>query len=168
MNANSLEIRDLVMTLLNNPEANLVPTPFSGGVWPRLPRTGTGQLATPGAFYPNTDPVNAGKLRPTISVLDRGADPSPGGVAHNGFVAFPLVYGYSIANSDGETHLGLLEERLSALFPSRGRSYPFGTVGVKLKMLERQSLTDADDFGYPGRIFAIWRLEGTFTRPSEE
>lgn len=162
--ASAAEIRDLIINTLIG-DSLLYPTPFSGGVWPRIPRVGTGWLATPGAFYPSTDPSNAGKLKPTIAVIDGGSNPSPGGVAHNGFVAFPQIYGYSTANASGEADLGLLEERLHAWFPLRGRSYPLGTVGIEVKTLERQPIRDADDFGYPGRIFAIWRLQGTFVRP---
>jgi hypothetical protein len=162
--ASLAEIRDLVIDILLADTTPLHPTPFSGGVWPRLPRVGSGNLSTPGAFYPSTDPQNAGKLRPTISVIDGGYNPAPGGVALNGFQAFPLVYGYSTANASGEAHLGTLGERLHAWFPLRGRSYPLGIGGVELKTLERQPIRDADEFGYPGRIFAIWRLQGTFIR----
>ena len=164
MDNDSVAIRNLIInTLLGDPL--LHPTPFSGGVWPRLPRTGSGWLATPGAFYSSSDPANAGKLKPTISVIDGGDNPSPGGVAHNGFVAFPQVYGYSTANPAGEADLALLDRRLRDLFPLKGRSYPLGTVGVELMTLERQRIFDADDFGYAGRIFTIWRVQGTFVRP---
>lgn len=156
-------MRNTVIQLLTG-DSLLYPTPFSGGVWPRLPRVGTGWLATPGAYYPNTDPQNAGKLRPTISVIDGGYVPAPGGVALNGFQAFPQVYGYSTANPSGESDLGMLDERLHDWFPLRGRSYPLDLAGIEIKTLEQQPIRDADDFGYPGRIFAIWRLQGTFVR----
>jgi hypothetical protein len=158
-----MNVRDVILQTLQN-DPMLGPSVFPGGVWPRLPRVGTGWSATPGAFYGGENPLEAGKLKPTISVIDGGNVPSPGGVAHNGFVAFPLVYGYAAANPVGEAVLDTLEDRLHYWFPLRGRSYPLGLVGVELKTIERQPNREADDFGYPGRIFSIFRVQGTFVR----
>ncbi len=156
-------LRDLIILTLQN-DSLLGPSEFPGGVWPRLPRIGTGSMATPGAFYCTDTPLESGKLKPVISVIDGGSNPSPGGVAHNGFVEFPLVYGYSFANTAGEADLDLLEERIRFHFPLRGRSYPLGVRSVRMKALERQPNREADDFGYPGRIFSIIRVEGTYVR----
>jgi hypothetical protein len=158
-----IAIRNLIITTLQN-DSVLGPSVFPGGVWPRLPRQGTGRMVTPGAFYGSENPEEAGKLKPTIAVIDGGNDPSPGGVAHNGFVAFPLVYGFAIANPAGEASLDLLEERLHTHFPLRGAPYPLGLRSVEMKTLEKQQQREADDIGYPGRVFAIWRIQGTFVR----
>ncbi len=152
----------IIQTLLN--DSTLHPTLFPGGVWPRLPRQGTGWSATPGAWYGSENPAEAGKLKPTISVIDGGNVPSPGGVALNGFEAFPLVYGYVVANPSGEAALATLESRLRTHFPLSGRSYPLGTGNVQMKTLEKQQQRDGDDFGFASRIFAVWRIQGVYVQ----
>jgi hypothetical protein len=139
---------------------------FPGGLWDRIPKVGTGPGATPGAFYTQAeDASQSGKLKPVISVLDGGDNPSPGGAAHNGFVGFPQVYGYAFATPSGRALLGALDDRLRFRF-RRGVSYPTPYGGsAELLTLERSPIRDGEDFGYPGRSFAIWRIQGTFVRP---
>ena len=156
-------IRDVIIDTLAS-DSLLSPTPFSGGVLARLPRQGRGISSTPQAFYGPENPSEAGKLKPTIAVLDRGDVPSPAGEAHNGFVGFPLVYGYVPTTASGEEMLTTLDDRLRFHF-NRGEVYPTGSgSGAQIILLERQSIFDGDDFGFEGRQFAIWRLEATFVR----
>lgn len=158
-------LRQLVAAIIVN-EGDLM-ADFPGGVLARIPQTGTGMVATSGAFWPAGHP-EAGKLKNTIAVLDGGDDLSPGGLGQRGFVGYPLVYGYVTANEAGETLLARLDERLHLRF-NRGVSYPrnddAGSM-VEFVTLERQPTRDADDFGYPGRMFAIWRIQGTYVRPA--
>lgn len=152
----------IINTLFSEP---VLLSQFPGGLWDRIPKVGTGATATPGAFYGNENPAEAGKLKPVISVVDGGDNPAPNGAAHNGFVGFPQVYGYTIATPSGRSLLGSLDDRLRFRF-RRGVSYPtpYGG-GAELVTLERSPIRDGEDSGYPGRVFAIWRIQGTFVRP---
>jgi hypothetical protein len=142
------------------------PSNFDGGVWPKLPRAGTGQSATPGAFYPSTHPTQAGRLKNTIAVLDGGDNPAPNGEAINGFVGFPQVYAWITPGPTGDAALSALDSILRSRF-RRGVSYPrTDGTGMELRVLERQPIRDAEEFGYPGRDFTIWRIQGTGIRPA--
>ena len=155
----------LQQLIINILAADISYTDFDGGVWPRLPRFGTGESATPGAFYPSTHPTQAGRLKNTITVLDGGDNPGPDGSARNGFVSFPLVYAYIAPNPAGELALNALDTILRSRF-RRGVSYPRQDgSGMELIVLERQLRRDGEDFGYAGREFTIWRIQGTFIRP---
>lgn len=158
-------IREIVRLVLEGDSQ--VTERFSGGILRRLPQVGTGAYATPGAFWPAEHP-EAGKLKNTIAVLDSGDDLSPGGSGQRGFVGFPLVYAWVTSGTTGEDMLEWLDERLHYRF-NRGVSYPRGDDAgsmLELVTLERQPIRDADDFGYPGRVFTIWRIQGTYVRPS--
>lgn len=158
-------IRELVISvLLADPT---ITGDFTGGIWRRLPQIGTGSSATEGAFWP-AGTLEAGKLKNTIAVLDGGDDLSPGGLGQRGFVGFPLVYAWVAASPAGEALLAKLDERIHYRF-NRGVSYPRGDEAgsmVELVTLERQPIRDGDDFGYPGRMFTIWRIQGTYVRPA--
>ena len=159
-------MREVIIATLNGPSAgSIVSSNFPGGVLDRVPKIGTGVTATPSAFWGPENPLEAGKLKNTISVIDGGDNPSPGGAAHHGRVGFPLVYGWVTTAPSGETALAALDGLLHTLF-RRGVSYPVGNgKGAEIIVLERQPTRDADDFGYPGREFAIWRLQGTYVSP---
>lgn len=158
-------LRDIIVNTLSA-DSELYPTPFKA-ILDKVPQQGKGENATPEAFYTLAESqTEAGKLKPTIAVLDRGDNPSPNGAAHNGFVGFPLVYGYAPDSVAGEAMLSTLERKLHTHFPALGGGW-YGLAsgaGVVMKTLERQLLTNAEDFGYPGRQFAIWRIECTFVR----
>jgi hypothetical protein len=158
--------RDIIYDVLANDVEVMTSTKFLH-IMTRLPRAGTGQSATPQAFYTSAEsPTEAGKLKPTIVVLDSGDNPSPNGAAHKGFVGFPLVYGYVAVSPVGEAMLATLQRKLHYHFPmDRGSWYPLGTgPGVEMKTLERQLIRDGDEFGFSGRQFAIWRIQATFVR----
>jgi hypothetical protein len=157
-------LQTTIINILVGGEA-VVTSLFTGGVWDRLPRAGTGERATPGAFYPATHPTQPGRLKNTISVLDGGDNPGPDGLARNGFVGFPLVYAWVSPDPAGETALNTLDTSLRARF-RRGVSYPrTDGSGMELVVLERAPLKDAEEYGYPGRLFTTWRIQGTFVRP---
>jgi len=160
-------IRDRVIQIIEG-NFNVVPTPFEGGVWNRLPQAGTGPGSTPGAFYTSAESTKlAGKLKDTISVVDVGESPAANGEGRDGFSAFPMVYGFAANSASGTAALALLDERLHAYF-RRGLHYARGDdagTGLDLLVLERQPLRDADDLGYPGYIFTVWRIQGTFIKP---
>jgi hypothetical protein len=160
-------LHTIIADVLASPPETLTPTPFNGGVLTQLPKIGTGPGSTPQAFYTSAEsPTQSGKLKNTISVIDGGDDPSPGGAALNGFVGFPLVYGWVIDTPTGIDAIKLLDERLHARF-RRGVSYPHPNgSGIQFVILERQPIRDGDDFGYAGRVFTIWRIQGTFVRPA--
>lgn len=157
--------RDIIYdTLFNDPTVS-TSTRFVAFL-KRLPQAGLGQSATPEAFYPGNHPTEAGKLKPTIAVLDGGDNPSPNGAAHNGRVGFPLVYGFAPVSPAGDEMLSYLSAAIENHFPNdESHWYPLGTgPGVEIKRLERQLIRNADDLGFPGRQYAIWRIQATFVR----
>lgn len=168
--ASITEVQELVLAQLRDPAATPTnPTPhstlaaFDGGVWNRWPKAGTGFGATPMAFVAGS-PTTAPRMKNTISVLDGGENPAPNGQARGGFNSFPSVYGWAHAGDDGKNALGLLGLRLRTVF-RRGVSYGLASgAGVELLALESSPVRDADEFGWPGMIFAIWRLQGTYVR----
>jgi hypothetical protein len=162
-------------TLLADPE--LSPTPFHGGVWNRHPQAGKGESVTPGAWYGPENPDEAGRLKPTISVIASGGDlPSPNAEAIYGLDGFVLVHAYvplhkiagvpAIANMSGDEMLARLERKLHHHFPLRsGKWYNLGDgSGVNIRTLESLGVVDADDLGYAGRQRAMWRIQGTYVR----
>lgn len=161
-------------TLLADPE--LYPTPFSGGVWKRIPQSGKGESVTPGAWYGQELPAEAGRLKPTLSVVASNDVPSPNGGAVNGLDGFVLVHAYvpihdidgvpAIAGMSGDEMLARLERKLHHHFPlGSGKWYPLGDgAGVNVKTLELLGVIDADDLGYAGRMRAMWRIQGTYVR----
>lgn len=168
-------IRGIVMNVLvDDPE--LYPTPFSGGVWKRVPQAGKGESATASAFYGSELPAEAGRLKPTISVITTGDVSSPNGAAINGLDGFLMVQAYvpihdidgvpAIAEMSGDDMLARLERKLRHHFPRSGEKwYPVGDgASAQIKTLELLSVVDADDIGYAGRQRAIWRLQGTYVR----
>lgn len=148
----------------------LYPSPFPGGINDTLPKAGSGGGATPDMFYDNSNPLEAGLLKPVISVLEGGDNPAPNGAARNGYVQFPLVYAFVTPDGAGATALATLDSKLHSLF-RRGVSYllvngvgPEQVSGLEILVLERQVLRDGEDFGTPDRKFAIWRLQATYLK----
>jgi hypothetical protein len=169
-------VRGIVGSVLNT-DPELHPTPFSGGVWKRVPQSGKGESVTPGAWYGAELPAEAGRLKPTISVIASGGDvPSPNGGAVNGLDGFVLVHAYvpvhdidgvpAIAGMSGDEMLARLERKLHYHFPlGNGKWYPLGDgSGVQIRTLENLGAVDADDLGYAGRQRAMWRIRGTYVR----
>lgn len=158
----NLSLQDHIIFVLKN-EAALLAT-FNGGVWPRIPQAGSGATATPGAFWGAENPGEAGKLKNTISVLDGGDDPAPNGAARDGYVGFPLVRGFVANTTSGRAALMQLEDRLHFRFNRHVTYARVDGSAVIFQVLERQPQQDGDEFGYPGRIFTTWRVQGTYVR----
>lgn len=136
---------------------------FDGGVSLRFPQSGKGYSSTPWLFYGGENPKEHAKLKPVIVVLDGGENPSPGAGARNGYVEFPLVYGYATDDDEGEANLAWLGDRLQTHFNRQWYERNDGRP-VELLRLERQSQQEGDDFGFPDRIFQIWRIQATLIR----
>jgi hypothetical protein len=150
--------------------SGLFPSPFPGGINDTLPKAGSGGTATPDMFYDSSNALEAGLLKPLISVLDGGDNPAPNGAVRNGYVQFPLVYAFVTPDSAGASALATLDSKLQTLF-RRGVSYllvngvgPEQVSSVEIVVLERQILRDGEDFGTPNRKFAIWRLQATYLK----
>jgi hypothetical protein len=143
----------------------LFPSPFDGGISDVLPKAGSGPGATPGMFYDGSNPLEAGKLKPVVCVLDGGDVPAPNGVGRNGYAGYPLVYAFVRPDVSGGTALQTLDDKLHLYF-DRGISYllPGTGRGVEIIALERQLLRDGEDFGTPDRKFAIWRLQAIYLK----
>lgn len=141
-------------------EAGLI-TRFPGGVSTRFPQAGKGYSATPTLFYGADNPKEHAKLKPVVVVLDGGENPSPGAGARNGYVEFPLVYGYAPDDEQGEADLawlrGILRLRFNRTWYQRDDDRP-----IELLTLEGQAKAEGDEFGFPDRIFRIWRVQATF------
>ena len=166
-------VRKIVMDTLVN-DSGLFPTPFSGGVLNRVPQAGKGDHTTPQAYYDNSVPQEAGKLKPTIAVITSGDVPSPNGAAINGFDGFLSVHGYvpvstvkgvpELAAWQGDDMLARLERIMRTYFDGH-KQYPLGNGGgVQVKVLELLGVFDADELGYAGRQRGMWRLQGTYIR----
>jgi hypothetical protein len=164
------EVQEIILSNLRSPAATPhQPLPafelgaFTGGVWNRWPKAGTGFGATPYAFEAGTA-ITAPRMKNTITVLDGGENPAPGGAPRDAYQGFPMVYGWAHAGDDGKAALGVLGDRLRAMF-RRGSSFDLTSgAGVELVTLERQPLRDADEFGWPGMIFTVWRVQATYVR----
>jgi hypothetical protein len=152
------ELQTIIMNALDSESAML--SHFPGGMFPLLPRAGSGPSATPNAFWTKEEnALESGKLKNTIAVLDGGDVPAPNGAARGGYASYPLVYAYIKPDSSGDAALKSLETALFARF-RRDISYPYHDVtGVQIIPLERQPLRDGEEFGYPDRQFIIWRLQ---------
>jgi hypothetical protein len=141
-------------------EAGLL-TRFPGGVSRRFPQSGNGYSATPTLFYGIENPKEHAKLKPVVVVLDGGDNPSPGAGARNGYVEFPQVYGYATDDDEGRENLawlgGILHLRFDRTWYLRNDNRP-----IEFLTLERQAEAEGDDFGFPDRIFSIWRIQATY------
>jgi len=152
-----------IIELLNTDA--LLTSAFFGGIYPRLPRAGKGATATPNAFYTDAEnPLQSGKLKPTIAVLDGDDVPAPAGEVLGGYQSFPWVYAYVIPDVTGETALGHLERVLRTKF-RRDLSYPvYDVTGTQIIVLNRSGLLDGEDVGYPDRLWTRWRLQALSIR----
>lgn len=153
----------VMLQLLNDSDVN---TAFPGGIWNRLPRAGSGSGATQGVFLPGNGAVSPPRMQNVVSVIDGGDNEAANGAARDGHVQYPRVYGFAQASDAGKHALEtVLETRLRTHF-RRGRSYPLNSgAGLLMRVLDRTQILDADEFGFNGMVFSVWRLEAVYVLP---
>lgn len=157
------ELVQVVITAINDHPG--LTAHFPGGVWEKLPQPGSGPNATPGAYWPASDPARAGMMKHTISVIDGGDFDAPNGVARGGRAGYPSVYGYAEDSAEGRAELSWLHTTLGTLF-RRGKTYRLASgVGAELVREGRQPYREGDDFGYDGMVFAVWSIRAIYIEP---
>ena len=135
-----------------------------GGVWDRPIRAGTGQGATPGAFWVDpADPARVPRLRRTVTVTGGGEVPAPFGETLDAVETYPRVWVYVEATAAGKAALDDIDERVRQLLDTDvwRVAVPNGRP-LRLTPLEMGDPGESDEF--PGSLVAYRRFRGEYLR----
>jgi hypothetical protein len=158
-------IRASIMARLTG-DATLYPGLVPGGIYDRPLRAGSGQGATPAAFYVTPgDPARIVRLRESIVILGPDeVDPPDGPMAsneptvlRNGFLR--LFY-YVPATSAGKTALDAIDRRVRQLLEGWQTSLSDGPLTVTV--LGMTEPLESEDFA--GSLVAQRRIVGEYLR----
>jgi hypothetical protein len=159
------EVRTAIVNRLSDDTA-LYPALVPGGIYDRPLKAGTGQGATPAAFWINPlDPARIVRLRESIVVLGPNeVDPVSGPIAPNEPVVlrngFLRLFYYVPATAAGKTNLDAIDRRVRQLLESWQAQLSEGplTVGV-LEMTE-----PLEDEQFEGSLVCYRRVVGEYLR----
>ena len=159
------EIRTAIVNRLLA-DVPLYPTLVPGGIYDRPLKEGSGQGATPAAFWINpSDPARIKRLRPSIVVLGPNEVDPPSGplsnepiVLRNGFLR--LFY-YVEATASGKQALDAIDARVRALLAGWQTQLSVG-YPVTTSVLELSEPLESEEF--PGSLVSYRRIVGEYLR----
>lgn len=160
------EVRAAIVTRLTNDTA-LYPTLVPGGVYDRPLKTGTGQGATPAAFWINpSDPARIVRLRESIVVLGPNEVSPPNGpvgvedlFSLNGFLR--LFY-YVPATATGKAALDQIDMRVWQLLEGWQTSLTGLGTTLTVKMVDMTE--PLEDQQFEGSLACYRRVVGEYLR----
>lgn len=160
-------IRTAIVARLNSLDAALVPGLVPGGIYDRPLKAGSGQGATPAAFWIDpSDPARIVRVRESIVVLGPNeVDPTSGpvvanepAVLRNGFLR--LFY-YVPATATGKANLDAIDARVWAALSNWQVNLDTGYT-LTTELLEMSEPLESDEF--PGTLVCYRRVVGEYLR----
>jgi hypothetical protein len=159
------EVRGAIVTRLTNDTA-LYPTLVPGGIYDRPIKAGTGQGATPSAFWINPlDPARIVRLRESIVVLGPNeVDPVSGPTAPNDPVVlrngFLRLFYYVPATATGKTNLDAIDRRVRQLLEGWQVQLSEGPMTTNLVEMTEP----LEDQQFEGSLVCYRRVVGEYLR----